>query len=489
MLIDKTILSMRFNRIAPLLILFFLGMGWLSCKKWEDHIAVPDPALHNNLFQLIQSDTSLSQFGALLSRTGYDKVISSSKTFTVWAPRNAALQNLDPAVTGDPVKLKQFVGNHISNQSYLTSTVSTPLRVQMLNGKYTLFSATQFDSAHIVKADRYAANGILQVIDSAVYALPNIWEFVNSTTASYAQNAFLLTLNYTGFDSTKATLDSINPVTGQPVYVPGTGQTARNIFTDAYAANNEDSVYSYFIIRDANFDSSVTGQRPYFATSTTDSTTGLSGWNVVKDLAVAGQYNYNQLPDSLVLVSKYNVRIPIVKSAITEIHRVSNGVVYVLDHISFIHADKIAPILIQGENVNSGSYSKDPGSALSIRQLMNPLTNLLFRDVYVFNIGGVFTIRYRVNNVYSTRYHVYWVAVNNLQTTAFSQRIAMDSSLTTFPYVSVPVVTAPSNYAEVYLGDYTTTTWGSHYVYLINTNSATSGVNTLDLDYVKLVPY
>ena len=87
--------------------------------------------------------------------------------------------------------------------------------------------------------------------------------------------------------------------------------------------------------------------------------------------------------------------------------------------------------------------------------------------------------------MYSTRYHVYWVAVNDIQTTTFSQRIAMDSSTTTFPYTVVPL----KNYNEVYLGDWTTTTYSSHEIWLINTNSTTSGANTLDLDYIKLLPF
>jgi hypothetical protein len=106
-------------------------------------------------------------------------------------------------------------------------------------------------------------------------------------------------------------------------------------------------------------------------------------------------------------------------------------------------------------------------------------------DLYVFNVGGLYEARYHVRNIYSTRFHVYWVAVNNLQTTSFNQRIAMDSSTTSFPYVAVPV----NNYSEVYIGDWTTTTFGAHDIWLINTNSTSSGVNTLDLDYIKLLPY
>jgi len=171
---------MSFKKIVPLLTL--LALGYLSCRKWEDHVGVYNKNLQHNLLQLITSDTSLSQFSSLLTKTGYDKVISSARTYTVWAPRNAALQNLDPAITGDPVKLKQYVGNHIADQSYLAGSTTSPLRVQMLNGKYVQITSSQFDSAHIVRADQYANNGILQVIDSAVVALPNIWEFISSTT-------------------------------------------------------------------------------------------------------------------------------------------------------------------------------------------------------------------------------------------------------------------------------------------------------------------
>jgi len=473
---------MRVKRIY--LLLAALALGYLSCRKWQSHDGVYDPSLQHNLMDLIKSDASLSQFSSMLTKTGYDKVISSARTYTVWAPNNTALQSLDPAVTGDPDKLKQFVGNHIANQSYLTTSITGSQRIQMLNGKYVLASSGKFDSAHIVRADRYASNGILQVIDDAAAALPNIWEFVNANTTLYTQNAFLVALNYQGFDSTRATLDSVNPVTGANVWVPGTGIVPRNLFRDAYAVDNEDSVYTYFVIQNTNFATSVTGQKPYFATSSPDSTSGYAGYNLVKDLAVRGQINIDQLPDSSVLVSQFNVRIPIVKSAITATYRVSNGVVYVLDHISFPLADKIAPILIQGENPDGFSRT-NYGNAVSYRLLKNPNTGQTFRDIYVFNVGGLFYVKYHVNNVYSTKFHVYWVSVNDLQTTTFQQRIAMDSSTTSFPYTTVPL----TSYNEVYLGDYTTTRFGSHDIYLINANSTSSGVNTLDLDYIKLVPF
>jgi uncharacterized surface protein with fasciclin (FAS1) repeats len=454
----------------------------LSCRKWDDHIAVKDPNLQINLMQAINNDPALSKFSSLLTKTGYDKIISSSKTYTIWAPGNTAIQNLDPAIVNDTAKLKQFVANHIADNSWLTSAAVTPVRLKMLSGKYVVFSQTSFDIARILKADQYVKNGILHDIDSAIVPQPNIWEYINANTATYQQNAFLVSLNFLGFDSTKATIDSINSQTGQPVYHPGTGITQRNTFTDVYTIGNEDSLYTYFVLQDTNFNSQLNAEMPYFATTSTDTTTRLSGFNLVKDLAVRGQYNLNQLPDTL--VSIYNVRIPIDKNNIVKTIKSSNGVIYVMSSINFLLPDKISPIYVQGEFPTAYSRN-DKGGNINFRLLMNPVTQKQFRDIYVFNVGGSFTIQYHVNRVYSTKFHVYWVAVNDQQTTTYNQRVAMDSSLTTFPLTTVPLL----NYNEVYLGDYTTTRYGSHELYLINTNSTSSGVNTMALDYIKLVPF
>jgi len=41
----------------------------------------------------------LGKFSDMLVKTGYDKIISSSKTYTVWAPSDQALQALDPSMS------------------------------------------------------------------------------------------------------------------------------------------------------------------------------------------------------------------------------------------------------------------------------------------------------------------------------------------------------------------------------------------------------
>src|ERR1044072_1238146 len=140
-------------------------MGLYGCKKWDDHNAITDESLTSNLFEKISTDTSLSRFTELLTKSGYDKLLASSKTYTVYAPDNAALAGLDAAIVNDTAKLNKFIGNHIGNQVYLTSTTSATQRIAMVNGKYHNILGTTIENVDIKRADLRAKNGVLQVID------------------------------------------------------------------------------------------------------------------------------------------------------------------------------------------------------------------------------------------------------------------------------------------------------------------------------------
>ncbi len=159
--------------------------AFAACTKvWDDHDKVTDPNLKNNLYQAISANANLSKFSQLLVKTGYDKIIASSKTYTVWAPTDQALQALDPSIVSDTAKLRLFVGNHISNQSYLEGAGAPPQRIQMLNGKYMNVTGTTFDSANIASANQYASNGLFHTIDKFIPVYPSCWQFMQSTTAT-----------------------------------------------------------------------------------------------------------------------------------------------------------------------------------------------------------------------------------------------------------------------------------------------------------------
>lgn len=456
-----------------------------ACKKWEDHNAITDPAITLNVYEQIKANPELSRFAELLKSSGYDAVISSPKLYTVFAPVNAALASLDPGLVSDTARLKRFVSNHIAPQSYFFSSVSGKTRVPMINGKYNNLFPGGIEDAGIVKADQYAKNGVVHMIDKSVPYLDNIWEtMTKSTTLPQAEKLYLLSLFRKVFDSANAVQIGVDPNTGRPIYQPGTDSVFTNVFwRNVYDLRDEENEYSFIMLADAAWNSEQTKFRPFHVTSTTDSTTSLTNWTVVKDLAVMNVYTNATLPDTL--VSKFGVKVPVDKSAIQQTIKTSNGNIYVMSRADVQPRDKILPFVIQGENYRTTSVNRRNNTFF--RDRFNIVTQRDFQDVLVYNHGvALFNMGYQVPEVYSTRYRAFWVAVNDFQTAAFTQRLAIGGALaTTFPYTNVPA----NNYNEVLIGEFTQASFRPILdVFLTAANTTTATANAIVCDYIRLEP-
>lgn len=475
-----------------LILLFTLVASFSACKKWDDHVAVTNQDLKEDLLQAISSNPDLSTFRQYISKTGLDSMLQASKTFTVWAPTNTALQSLDPTIVNDVAKLKAFVLNHIANQSYLTKEVNGTSRVPMASGKYVNFTASKFDDANIASS-KFAKNGTLYTIDKGVMVLPNIWDYVNSTTSQYAQNSFLAALNFNAFDPSLAVIDSISANTGLPVYKPGTGVVIKNRFKEqVYDLSREDKQYTYFVVQNANFTVESDSLKKYYATTSTASTDTLAKWNTVKDFAVEGVYASNALTG---LVSKFGTPIPIDPANIVETKKMSNGIVYVLSKLDMKTSDKFKTIIIQGESPNGFLSNKSGNTFYRLRT--NPLTGQQFWDLMISGHGTTnYYSNYDLQEVPSITYKVYAMAQNDFQTGAFAQKILARllpasrtaDTLANFTH-NVPLATNsgtvnPTAYNETLLGSIVVSRYGTLSLQLLANSSSTPMV----LDYLKLVP-
>jgi uncharacterized surface protein with fasciclin (FAS1) repeats len=473
----------RIIHISLLSLLF--ALLFTGCKKWDDHNAITDPALTKNLFEQIKETPDLSKFAELLVASGYDKVIATSKTFTVFAPTNTALAGLDPAIIKDSAQLNKFVGNHIANQSYFLSAALVKQRIAMLNGKNNNLFSTGIENATVLQANQYAKNGVVHVIDKFVPYLENIWTAMEkSTTIPQAQKNYLLSLFRNVFDTTNAIQIGVNPNTGQPIYQPGTDSVRTNLYwRNVYDLRNETKEYSFFILEDAPFASEINKFKPYFVTGTVDSTTNLSSWSVVKDLAVEGVYTTATLPDTL--ISKFGVKVPVEKASIAQTIKTSNGNIYIMKKVDVKPVHKIQQFFIEGENYSGTSINRR--SNTYFRDRFNPTTNKDYKDVMVYNHGvALFNINYRLSNVYSVKYKAYWVAVNDFQAATFTQKLGIGTAAsTTFPYTNV----VANVYTEVYIGEFTVASYQSFMdIFLVAANSGTAAVNPLVCDYIRLEP-
>lgn len=511
MLINKSTMYFKTAFLPALCLVFCLT----ACKKWDEHTAVDNQDLTKNLLAEISQRPVLSKFTEYLKKTGLDKELGSSKTYTVWAPTNDALQSLDPAIAADTARLRRFIANHIAYQSFFTRNAGAGIRVPVLNGKRQTFTATKFDDANITEADKYVGNGVLHVIDKIAPVYPSAWEALDSTKGIYQQSAFILSLTRKVFDPTNAIVDSINSQTGQPVYRPGTDSVLRNAFNfEVYDLQNEEKQYTYFILNDAAFNTEITKLSPYYKTSTADSTKNLASYAVVKDLIVEGVYTIAQLP--AVLTSKFGVKIPIDKSKIVETRRLSNGIAYVMSGINFDPKDKIPAVVVQGENprgfFDANGVAVTPRqnnvSAIFIRSRVTPApANVPFVDMFAYGHGIVgLNAQYRILNLPSVKYKVYWVAPNDtlvvymstggsagrLNPAPFTQRLAMGARGLNLLPTTVPTTlnVLPNIYNEVYLGDYLQSAYGTLDMFLTNATTTTGepAGNRLNLDYIRLVP-
>ncbi len=463
----------------------FLLLIFSGCNKLkDDRNAISDEALQVNLFEMINANPQLSTFAGFLKQTGYDKVISSSKNYTVFAPVNSALATLSAGVTGDPVKLKLFVGNHIANQLFSTHDVVTTTRIAMLNGKYNNMLATRIEEAVITNADKYASNGLLQIVDRFLPALNNSWEFLNSADAPVKQKTFMLSLFRNVFDLTNAVVVGINPVTGEPIYSPGTDSVFTNLFWNrVHDLQQEDKQYTLFMLTDAAWDAEVAKFTPYFVTNTADSNTLVTSWNVVKEFAVDTVYNPASIPDTI--VSEFGTKLPVERSAIVKTIKTSNGIVYIMNKMNVQPASKFKPYLIEAERYTSTSHDRRGNTYF--RERFSTVTQSDFTDVLVQNHGvSLFNIRYNISEVPSIKYKAYWVAVNDFQTATFSQKLGIGTAIsTTFGYTLIPL----QNYNEVYIGEFTMAKYEPVYpIYLTAANSTAVAVNPIVCDYIKLVP-
>lgn len=470
-----------------------------ACKNaWQNHDIVTNEALNISLNEQISQTADLSTFNTYLVKTGYDKILAASRSYTVWAPTNSAMQAIDPSILADTAKLRKFVANHISYQNYFTTTPNPSLVIRTLSGKNITFTPTTFEEAHIVKGNVYVKNGVLHTIDQAAGVKPNAYEFMVANYGGSKQNLFIQSLFHSEIDTSKGIKLYTDPITKKNVYQAGTTfPVIKNTYFQRVSdISSEDSLVTYIILNDAAF----TAERNkvgkfYNVTASALKTDTLTNYAVVKDLVVNHVYTVDNMPDSMVTTT--GIKIHLDKSAILQTQKLSNGIAYVVSSVGYqLFSNKIPNIIIQGELPDSLRTPSSP-----VIKVKKDALGVRFTDIQNTSITSspdpLYYYRYKVI-ANSAQYKVYWRAGNDFFTVPFSQKIAFNSDITkraypkatdpqfaTLGYFSV----APGTYAETYLGTYTVTDYGTLYTYLVSALGVTSTLPSgLSLDYIKLVP-
>jgi uncharacterized surface protein with fasciclin (FAS1) repeats len=464
-------------------ILFLLAtvIGLNGCKNAVDeHNEIVNVDFSTDLLQKIATQANLSKFTEYVRSTGYDKLLTSSQTYTVWAPTNDALATLDAAIVSDPVKLKDFVANHIGlTATAAPKSITDTVRVLLQNKKYATMVGPTFEEAAVVGSPAFVKNGALYVIDKPVPTKLNVWDFMLSSSDAPLQSNFITNLSTQVIDTANATVIGYNS-SGNPIFAPDPPMVSRNLYWNSVAdLRVENQQYTFFMLQDATYTAERSRLEPFYANG--------SSFVLVRDLVVKGLYTLDKLPDTL--LSTRGVKIPVKKSAIVKSYRSSNGMVYVMNALPFRTKDKVPAFKVEGE-LPAGFRSDRSGNTLYRLKLDDK--GIAYKDIEVYNHG---VAEYYINYIASValvKYKVYARAISgaqgDAQVTNFTQRYFMFNPGTLVYDLFAAQTVTPLNYAEIYLGDYTPKQFGTLQIRLMAANTATKDQNTLILDYLRFEP-
>lgn len=476
--------------------LFFiiLAIGLASCSSpWDDKGDNGDGNLNITLNEAISTTPETAEFGKLLTQTGYDKILAASKTYTVFVPTNEAMKAVSTTILNNPEALKKFVENHIALTSFSSVRNTDEERIQMLSDKYLTFKGSKIiGDATIVTADHYAANGVYHIINKAQTPKLNIWEYVNSHTSTSAMSNHLVSL--TAFSIYNA--DAVAKLEAVPGFLADS--LSNSYLNNVYNLNNEKNSYTLFLMEDDGFDAEVTKMTPYLNKQSEELTAIYSKYFTVRDMAFPKAYTKEELPEKL--TSRFGVEFDVDKTQIVgEPIVLSNGIVYIMKKVDVNLEKRLVPTIIQGESNNNWYYGVR--SRILYRDKREPLSQLLtsgqlYNDIMVeLPALPQFSLFYSANDMFSTKYKIYWRAINDRTANLFEQRLAIggniNTTITGFPVENItktfPMVIVPlNNYEEVEIGEFEYTTAG--YSGLISLIGGTKTTSALTLDYLRFDP-
>ncbi len=241
-----------------------------SCTDFDDYneaYQTGGAGSNKTLWENISERENLSDFARLLSKGGYDKELSKSRFYTVWAPENGTF-NFDEFNQMDSATLVQrFIKSNVADYNFVLSS-SVDERVHVLNEKsFTLqnLEGCTFGGNDIVTSNIPSLNGTLHITDGAVQYMPNIYEYIfdnADTDSSIAQ--YLKKYEDVYLDEKNSVVGPIDSL-GQQTYSDSV-MVMRNVIMEQMRAklDNEDSLYTMIVPTDDAYTKAYDKIKSYF---------------------------------------------------------------------------------------------------------------------------------------------------------------------------------------------------------------------------------
>ena len=227
-----------------------------SCTDFSDYNEARTDAQatgNQTLWENIRQNSQLSEFAALIQKSGFDKALSQTQYYTVWAPLNgtfdvASLQQLD-----NNALLQQFVYNHVAAYGHNASGALNE-RVHMLNGKsydFTGAGSYTFGGVGISQANQPSNNGVMHIMNGATVYHPNLYDFLTDNQLSAGKGidslrAYFQKYEYAYLDENASVVGPI--VNGVQTYIDSVMVKVNSLTSTLNAKlEQEDSSYTFLM--------------------------------------------------------------------------------------------------------------------------------------------------------------------------------------------------------------------------------------------------
>lgn len=422
------------NILKKITALILTGLVFTACQNtaWDEHIS--SNAENATLFEIVASNSELSQFKLALEKTGYDHLLASSGSLTVFAPVNSAWTGVN---MDDIAALKKMIGSILIYKTYFSDNESLFDGIKAVNGKNIFYNSSSqtFNGAKLLQKDLGAQNGVLHVTDLIPERKDNLWELMS--TSSSSQYEFIQSLNRQVMDMEKSVALGVNE---ESKIEYDTAWINVNTFLEDYQLDNEDSIYTYVIIGNTSFSQNYDRYKPYFNLGTANEieifkTDSVTKFNVCKDFVFRG---INDLAAQDTLVNVDGVKVPVKDMKVTSVSDCSNGRIYVVEAAQIPLKNKIKPIVVEGEDFVSSSnnyylmtrykrwasgerdviLASGEAQSDSLYSKLTGLKDSIASKTYFINSSLVanvanFHIAYKIN-VNSAAYDLYYVAYDDI---------------------------------------------------------------------------
>lgn len=384
-------------------------------KEWDEHYNLENKLLPDKtLKELISENPELKIFNLLLIKTGYADVLNTSQSYTVWAPVNEALIDID---TNNIDLIKKIVTNHIARSKITTSGLISKI-IRMLNGKYIDFIIEGVDyffgNCKILNSNIPAKNGLLHIVDGYVPYKENIWEYIMNKNGLDSLKAYLLSQNKYIFDPINSIEIGVDS-NGNVIYDSALIYT--NVFLDKVGKiNNEDSVYTAILLNNNAWTEAYNKIKKYYNFPENAGSIirqrNLTCYTIVKDILFRGKFFNYENYDTLISTTGTKFYNPLYLFNDDPIN-LSNGIAYVVSN--FLFSDTISwfkRIKVEAENTIGRTHS---GCNVFLRNSYGTAFNVSNnRYILVDPISTEPKVEFSIPNVLSAKYNIYCVFVPGL---------------------------------------------------------------------------